>query len=140
MLDRIPPGIAMNIEREVFPGMVTDGVMAGMATGGWWSDIGTPSRYLEANLEFLRRVAPPTGWLAGEGARIDGGATVVESVVGAGCLVADGATVRGSVLLDGVTVGAGAWIDGAVIGGGTTVAASAKLGPGTVIGFDELVT
>ncbi len=48
----IPSGCAVSIEREVFPGLVEAGLY-GYLTEGYWMDIGTPERYLEATRDLL---------------------------------------------------------------------------------------
>jgi mannose-1-phosphate guanylyltransferase len=42
VLDLIEPGRAVSIEREIFPQLVARGSCYGLATGGYWLDIGTP--------------------------------------------------------------------------------------------------
>ena len=46
MLDLIPSGRAVSIEREVFPRLVGQGLY-GRRLEGYWMDIGTPERYLQ---------------------------------------------------------------------------------------------
>src|SRR3954471_2295042 len=47
LLESIPTGRAVSIEREVFPRLVGDGLY-GLRLEGYWMDIGTPDRYLQA--------------------------------------------------------------------------------------------
>ena len=47
-----PAGTKVSIEREVFPTLVGNG-LHGYEAGGYWKDIGTPERYLEATFEIL---------------------------------------------------------------------------------------
>ena len=64
VLERIPPDRAVSIEREVFPELIGDGLY-GIRLEGYWIDIGTPERFLEANWDILeRRVerSPVIGW------------------------------------------------------------------------------
>jgi mannose-1-phosphate guanylyltransferase len=144
VLDLIPPDREVSIEREVFPRLVGDGLGA-LRLDGYWMDIGTPERYLQASWDILegrvgtqvRPTAP--GLLIGAGAEIADGAKVgPRAIVSAGCSVAAGAQVRDSILLDGCEVGAGATVDGSVLAAGVTVAAGAEL-DGAVIGQGERV-
>src|SRR4029450_1772380 len=48
----IPAGRAVSFEREVFPSLVGKGLY-GFAAAGYWIDIGTPERYLEATWDLL---------------------------------------------------------------------------------------
>ena len=51
-LELIPPGRAVSIEREVFPRLVGQGLY-GRRLDGYWMDIGTPERYLQASWDIL---------------------------------------------------------------------------------------
>lgn len=144
VLDLIPPEREVSIERDVFPRLVGDG-LHGLLLDGYWMDIGTPARYLQASWDILEgrvqtRVRPTApGLLVGAGAEIAEGAAVgPRAVLGPGCTVAAGAEVRDSVLLDGCDVGAGARITGSVLAPGVKVGAGACLS-GAVVGRDEIV-
>ena len=52
VLDLIPAGRAVSIEREVFPRLVGQGLY-GRRLEGYWMDIGTPERYLQASWDIL---------------------------------------------------------------------------------------
>ena len=52
MLDLIPPGENVSIERDVFPRLVGEG-LHGRPLDGYWMDIGTPDRYLQASWDIL---------------------------------------------------------------------------------------
>jgi mannose-1-phosphate guanylyltransferase len=54
VLDLVPAGRACSIEREVFPQLVGDG-LCGLLLDGYWMDIGTPERYLQASWDILER-------------------------------------------------------------------------------------
>src|SRR3954447_19823791 len=65
LLDEIPGGRAVSIEREVFPRLVGNGLY-GLRLEGYWMDIGTPQRYLQASWDILEArvktsVDPPPG-------------------------------------------------------------------------------
>jgi mannose-1-phosphate guanylyltransferase len=144
VLDLIPPEREVSIEREVFPLLVGDGLGA-LRLDGYWMDIGTPERYLQASWDILEdRVATqvrPTapGLLIGAGAEIADGATVgPRAIVSPGCSIAAGAEVRDSVLLDGCEVGAGARVSGSVLAAGVTVDAGAEV-DGAIVGRNERV-
>jgi mannose-1-phosphate guanylyltransferase len=144
VLDLIPPDREVSIEREVFPLLVGDG-LAALRLDGYWMDIGTPERYLQASWDILEgrvstRVRPTApGLLIGAGAEIADGAGVgPRAVVSPGCRIGAGATVRDSVLLDGCVVGAGAKVGGSVLAAGVTVDPEAELAD-AVIGRGERV-
>jgi mannose-1-phosphate guanylyltransferase len=144
VLDLIPPGEEVSIERDVFPRLVGHG-LHGLRLDGYWMDIGTPERYLEASWDILERrvetrVEPTApGMLVGAGAEVAGGAAVGPRVViGEGCRVGAGATVRDSVLLEGCVVGENASVSGSILSRGVEIAAGASL-EGAVLGRDERV-
>jgi mannose-1-phosphate guanylyltransferase len=133
VLELIPPGEKVSIERDVFPRLTGEG-LHGVLLDGYWVDIGTPRRYLQASWDILEgRVATrvePTG----HGVLVDPGAEVSEgaklgprAVVGPSCRVAGGAEVRGSVLLDGCTVGENARVLDSILASGTEIVAGAKV-------------
>src|SRR6478609_167362 len=144
VLDLIPPGEEVSIERDVFPRLVGDGLF-GLRLDGYWMDIGTPERYLQASWDILERrvetrVRPTApGMLVGAGAEVASGATIGPRVVlSGGCEVASGAEIRDSVVLDGCVVGEGARVSGSILSAGVEVAAGAVL-ESAVVGADETV-
>jgi mannose-1-phosphate guanylyltransferase len=144
VLDLIPPGEEVSIERDVFPRLVGDG-LHGLRLDGYWMDIGTPERYLQAGWDILeRRVetrvqATAPGMLIAPGAEVATGATIgPRAVLGPGCRVADGAEIRESVLLDGCSVGEGARVSGSILAPGVAVAPGTIV-EGAVAGADERV-
>ena len=52
VLDSIPEGRAVSIEREIFPALVGHG-LAALELEGYWSDVGTPESYLAAHIQLL---------------------------------------------------------------------------------------
>ena len=139
--DLIPPGARVSIEREVFPRLVGRGLYA-RRLDGYWTDIGTPERYLQATwdildgtieTEFDRR--GEAGPLIAAGAEVAGDATIgPRAVIGPGAVIAAGARVADSVLLDRVRVGEGAEVDGAIVAADVEIGAGARISPGAVIG------
>jgi mannose-1-phosphate guanylyltransferase len=144
MLELVPPGRAVSIEREVFPRLVGEG-LCGLLLEGYWMDIGTPERYLQASWDILEgrvetEVEPTSpGCLVAEGAEVDAEARLGgRVVVSAGCRVEAGAELVAAVLLDGCTIGAGARVERSILAPGATVAARAQV-VDTVVGRDERV-
>jgi len=133
VVEAVPEGRAVSIEREVFPGLVGDGLF-GLALDGYWVDIGTPERYLEATWDILegrletaveRR---PDGVLVGTGVEMgDGAAVGPRAVVGDGCRIGAGAILRESVVLEGGTIGDGCVLERTVVAPGATIAAGEKV-------------
>jgi mannose-1-phosphate guanylyltransferase len=144
VLDLIPPGENASIELDVFPGLVGNGLHA-LRLDGYWMDIGTPERYLQASWDILEgavktRVVPSApGILVADSAEVAADAAVgPRAVVAPGCRVGAGARVRESVLLDGCVVGERARVNGSILAPGAEVSPEAVL-EGVVAGRRERV-
>ena len=126
MIDRVPVGGKVSIERVVFPAVAAESRLYALCTDDYWIDTGRPEYYRQANLDAVsglrRTVLEPA---RGEGAKVDG--AVDGSVLGAGVEVAAGADVRASVLLSGARVGRGAVVVNSVLGRDAEVGAGAVL-------------
>ncbi|HQR29122.1 MAG TPA: sugar phosphate nucleotidyltransferase, partial [Anaeromyxobacteraceae bacterium] len=62
LLDRVPGApFACDVNRHVYPPLLASGVVHGLVVNGYWNDLGTPERYLRANLDVLSGAAgrPP---------------------------------------------------------------------------------
>ena len=139
VLDLIPAGRAVSIEREVFPRLVGQGLY-GRRLEGYWMDIGTPERYLQATWDILDGSVETE--LAGDGepyiaddAEIAADATVDRrAVIRSGSKVGGGAAITEAVLLDGCSIGPGAHVSGSILAAGVQVGEGATIAPGCVIG------
>jgi mannose-1-phosphate guanylyltransferase len=138
--ERIPPGRPVSFEREVFPGLVGEGLY-GFPAAGYWIDIGTPERYLEATWDLLsghpRSTLPPrdeTGSLVYEDCLLSGAHVGPQSVLGRKCSVGTDARVERSVLHDRVLVGADAAVVESVLAERVRVGERARVEPGAVVG------
>jgi mannose-1-phosphate guanylyltransferase len=138
--ERIPAGRAVSFEREVFPGLVGEGLY-GFPAAGYWIDIGTPERYLEATWDLLaghpRSSLPPrdeTGSLVYEGCLLSGAHVGPQTVLGRNCSVGTDARVERSVLHDRVLVGADAAVVESVLAERVRVGSRARVEPGAVVG------
>ena len=160
VLDRIPDGRSVSIEREVFPGMAADGSLFAMVSPSYWTDTGTPERFLRCQLDLIsgRRPGPPAPgardggnrvWtigkavvdgevhgpaLIGTAAFVQEGACIEGAVVGAGARVHEGAQVRDSVLLPGAVVRADATVEHCLVGEQAVVGEKASLSGLAVVG------
>ena len=133
ILDRIPKGEVFSAERQLFPGLVEEGAaLYAMGTDAYWMDIGTPEKYLQANLDALTGLfdtdaVPAPGESANviaEGADVAATASVVSSSIGAGAVVEDGCRVERSILLPFARVLDGAHIADCILGESSTVSAA----------------
>jgi len=133
VLDLIAPAENVSIERDVFPRLVGEGLYGGLLEG-YWVDIGTPERYLQASWDILEgrvetRVEPTSpGVLIDVGAEVEEGAKIgPRAVIGPGCRIGVGVEVVDSVLLDDCSVGENARVVGSVLAPGAEVPAEAAV-------------
>jgi mannose-1-phosphate guanylyltransferase len=132
VLDLIPPGEEVSIERDVFPRLVGAG-LHGHRLDGYWMDIGTPDRYLRASWDILERRVDTRVVPSSPGMLVDPTAEVADDavlgprlVVGPRCRLGAGAELRESVLLEGCVVGEGARVDGSILAAGAEVEPGAE--------------
>jgi mannose-1-phosphate guanylyltransferase len=170
VLDLIPSGRNVSIEREIWPRLVGDGLFA-YAADAYWLDIGTPERYLQGTFDILEgnvqtavterlgsgyvaiadeveaagRIVPPA--IVERGSRIAAGAHVGSLVVlGVGVEVGEGSKIERSVVLNGSQIGPRCTLQdcivaaGVRIGEGTVVSGGAVLGEGVTIGARNVLT
>jgi mannose-1-phosphate guanylyltransferase len=165
VLDHIPGGERISIERQVFPLLAAAGTVYGFTSDGYWTDTGTPSQYLQAQLDYVagrhsgvpspgaRReeggvwamdgaefgagVEPPA--LIGAGAWVAADASVANSVIGARCRIHPGARVVESVLMADVEIGKGAVVSRSILGRAAGVGEGAEVTGLSVIGDGFLV-
>jgi len=138
VIDAIPSGRPVSVERETFPGLLADGArLQGYVERSYWLDIGTPAAYVAANRDLALRTGPA---MIAADARVVPDATITGgSVIGAGVTVASGAVINGSVVLDGASIGEGARVTSSAVGrfvriGPDTVLHGAVIGDGARIG------
>jgi mannose-1-phosphate guanylyltransferase len=137
VLELIPGGRRVSIERETFPALVEAGALFAVPSAAYWIDTGVPATYLQANLDAVDRAGGMP--ILGDGATVAGGACVERSVLGAGTRIGAGAHVTESVLLPGVTVEPGAIIHRSIIGTDAVIGAHARLADLTVVGDGVVV-
>jgi mannose-1-phosphate guanylyltransferase len=160
LVELIPPGRMVSIEREVFPRLVGQGLY-GHRLEGYWMDIGTPERYLQASWDILEgrvRTAVESrlggdGLLVEDGVRVDPGARVnppvlleaevaveagaavgARAVIGHRSEIGERATVAGAVVLSDCRIGSRATVNEAILAPGVEVGEGAQIEPGAVIG------
>jgi mannose-1-phosphate guanylyltransferase len=136
VVESIPAGRPVSVERETFPGLLAAGArIAGHVDTTYWRDLGTPSDFVAGSADLVLGLAPSPALpgragasLVLAGAEVDASARCVGgTTVGHRCRVAAGAEVDGSVLFDDVAIGAGAVVRRSVVGFGASVAAGAVL-------------
>ncbi|PVC86195.1 NDP-sugar synthase [Streptomyces sp. CS131] len=151
VIDTIPSGRPVSVERETFPGLLASGAhLQGMVDSTYWLDLGTPAAFVRGSADLVLGRAPspavpgrcgerlvlPTASVAPD-AKLTGG-----TVVGAGAVIGAGARVDGSTVLENATVEPNAVITDSLVGAGAvigarTVLAGAVIGDGARVGADN---
>jgi mannose-1-phosphate guanylyltransferase len=134
VLDLLEEDQPASIERDVFPRLVGDGLY-GHVGAGYWKDIGTPGRYLEATFDILEgtvttevRARMGDGYLCVESEVSNAGRIVPAALVESGCRIGAGAHIGGRAVLEhGVVVGEGTTIENAVVMAGSVIGAHCVL-------------
>jgi len=169
ILQLVPPGRNVSIEREVWPLLIGNGLY-GFPSESYWLDIGSPDRYLQGTFDIIEgnvqtavvqrlgsdwlaiddsaeiagRVIPPA--VIERGVRVGDGAHVGSLVVlGEDVTIAAGATVERAVILNGTQIGEGCRLRDCIVAAGcrigarTTVTGGAVLGEGVTVGADNVI-
>jgi mannose-1-phosphate guanylyltransferase len=138
VLDLMPTDRPVSFEREVFPALVGNGLY-GFPTEGYWLDIGTPERYLEATRYLLRR-SLGGDIAAGDACEIASTARVGPlAVLGDLCRVQAGAVVERAVLFDKAQVERDAVVRDSVVGTGARIGAGSRLEKETIVADGAVV-
>ena len=161
ILDLIPTGRAVSIERETFPQLIASGrPLYAYTTDDYWIDLGRPEAYLDAHRHIFDGAVPlgsapefdgpgaksvPASALRapvfiGRDCKIAADAVVGPyTVLGDGCEVRSGATVADSLLWDGVVVEEKAQLTWAIVASRARIGAGARVGRNSVIGHDATI-
>ena len=141
IIDQIPDGRAVSVEREVFPQLLTSGArVQGHVDAAYWRDMGTPEDFVRGSADLVRGIAPsgalpaaPGESMVLDGADVDPSALLLGgTVVGAGASVGAGARLDGAVLFDGAQVEAGAVIERSIVGFGARIGRRALVRDGVI--------
>ena len=152
VIDTIPAGRVVSVERETFPGLVDAGALVvGYVETAYWRDVGSPEALVAASRDVVTGLAPTSAVTGSDGdgrrgrrgprwtgevgagsvvlahARVEAGAVVTESVLMPGARVGRGARVHASVLGPGAVVGEQAQLDGVTLGDGAVGGAGLRL-------------
>ncbi|MGW4034125.1 sugar phosphate nucleotidyltransferase [Streptomyces sp. NPDC004838] len=151
VIDTIPVGRPVSVERETFPDLLSSGAhLQGMVDSTYWLDLGTPHAFVRGSADLVLGRAPSPAVPGARGeclvlesatvapdAKLTGGTVVCE-----GAVVAPGAIVDGSVVLAGAVVEEGAMVSSSLVGvgarvGSRTVLSGTVVGDGATVGADN---
>lgn len=147
IIDEIPAGRPVSVERETFPGLLSGGsLVTGVVDSGYWLDLGTPLSFVQGSCDLVLGAAPSPAvpqhgdFLALPGSEISPDAQVHGgTVIGRDAVVAAGAIVNGAVVFDRAEIAEGAHVINSIVGVGAVIGAGtvlngAVIGDGAVIG------
>lgn len=142
VIDRIPQGREVSVEREVFPALLADGdcKIYGYVDASYWRDMGTPEDFVRGSADLVRGIAPSPALrghrgeqLVHDGAAVSPGALLIGgTVVGRGAEIGPGTRLDGAVIFDGVRVEAGCVIERSIIGFGARIGLRALIRDGVI--------
>lgn len=132
VVDAIPAGAVVSVERETFPALLADGaVVVGVVDDSYWLDVGTPAAYVQASVDIVTGVVRSPaydGISVDPSALVDPSASIVGgTALGPGVEVGAGAIVAASVVQRDVRIGAGAVVTRSAIGAGAVIGPGAEL-------------
>lgn len=123
VIDQIPLGTVVSVERETFPALVSSGrPVFGYKEQAYWLDIGTPAALFKGSRDLVdgdfhamaeTKIAP--------GAQLTGGTSI-----GARCSIGSGVRVDGCIVGDDVTIEDGVILTRSFIAHGTHLVAGTK--------------
>ncbi len=146
VLQLIPKGRSVSMEREIFPKLAEARSLYGHLVEGLWMDIGRPEEYLQANrtlldstprqqhgrkqskFEIKEPVAIAKGVSIGDGSVIG-----PYTVLGKNATIGVSTRVKDSVVFPSAEIGESAMVEGAIIGEGAVVEKKARVGRGCII-------
>jgi mannose-1-phosphate guanylyltransferase len=142
VIDAIPAGRAVSVERETFPQLLASGgVVHGYLDESYWRDLGTPESYVRGSADAVLGLvdAPARPGPAGESLVLEASEVPLTATlrggtcVGPRCVVGPGALIDGSVVLDGAVVGPGAIVQTSALGRRSRIGSGAVL-DGVIVG------
>jgi mannose-1-phosphate guanylyltransferase len=147
VMDTIPLGTVVSVERQTFPSLLSAGhPIASWKESTYWLDVGTPNTLIQASTDLVQGVfvsgevvGAPAAALSAPSAEIDPLATLSGGTyVGSDAHVSAHADVDSSIVMPGAVVGAGARVARSVVGASAHVEAGAHV-VNQLIGDSETV-
>ncbi len=141
VIDRIPRGREVSVEREVFPGLLADGLkVCGYVDATYWRDMGTPDDFVRGSADLVRGLVSSPALdghrgesLVQEGASVAPGAVLIGgTVVGRGAEIGPGVRLDGAVVFDGARIDAGSTIERSIVGFGAHIGPRALIRDGVI--------
>ncbi len=149
VIDSIPSGRPVSLEREVFPKIAENRRMQAWKHDGYWYDIGRISEYIRANKELLEmREFTNSGRVAdkrngshivqpaylGTESRLGTGATVgPRTILSHNVIIGEGSIVRDSIIFEETEIGDRTVVEDAIVGEKVIIGKDSRIGQGSII-------
>lgn len=136
LIETIPTGRMVSVERETFPGLLEQGYKVyGHVDNSYWRDMGRPEDFVRGSSDIVRGIAPSplleghTGEsVVSSSAGVQGGVLLLSGTsVGRGSEVGAGSRLDGTVVMDGVTIEPGVVIKDSIIAAGVHIGANTRI-------------
>lgn len=136
LIETIPTGRMVSVERETFPGLLEEGYKVyGHVDNSYWRDMGRPEDFVRGSSDIVRGIAPSpllegrTGEsVVSSSAGIHGGVLLLSGTsVGRGSEIGAGSRLDGTVVMDGVTIEPGVVIKDSIIASGVHIGANTRI-------------
>ena len=123
VIDKIPLGTVVSVERETFPALVASGrSVFGYREQSYWLDVGTPAALFKGSRDLVEGdFQAMAGTTIAPDAVITGGTSI-----GARCTIGAGVHIDDCIIGDDVMIGDGARLSHSFIAHGTAVAAGVQ--------------
>jgi len=124
IFDFIPSGVFYEINDKVYPEAIRRGFpIYGFPVEGYWNDLSTPARYLEAQRDLLQlQYASTLCYVSPEALVADSAMIGPFTSIGDGCVLESGSRVEDSILWENVCLKTDSSLSGCIVGAGVTVA------------------
>jgi mannose-1-phosphate guanylyltransferase len=136
LLDAIPAGRPVSVERETFPGLLAEGAhLHGMVDSTYWLDLGTPQAFVRGSADLVlgRAPSPAVPGRRGERLVLPGAEVAEDAKLFAGTCVAEGAVIGAGALVEGSAVLAGARIEPGAVVRDSLIGVNARVGSRAVL-------
>jgi mannose-1-phosphate guanylyltransferase len=128
LLEEVPPGPRDFVQHLYRPLLAAGQRLQALSTGRDWHDLGTPGRYLQGTLDWVRGRAArrllQNRSLVAEDAQVHESASLQGSAVEAGARVEEGARIESSVVLPGAIVNRDCELRDVIVGYGVSLPAA----------------
>jgi mannose-1-phosphate guanylyltransferase len=150
VIDDIPEGRVISVERETFPRLIDEGKrVLGYLQDSYWLDVGSPSALAQASADVVRGIAATPAidrpgaeaWISSEAALIGRAVARGGSAIGPGAMLDDSVVVEASIVDEGASIGARSRVIESVVGAGAMIGTDvvlrhAVVGDGAEVGSD----